>query len=75
MAFPEIIERAMKEYDPSEIAKYVLELARAFNKYYSSVKIVEEKAGMEARVALVKAVTVVLKEGLRLIGVVAPEEM
>jgi len=53
----------------------VLDLAQAFNKYYGHVRVLEEDAGKQSRLALVKAVTIVLTEGLRLIGVQAPEEM
>ncbi|WP_445505778.1 arginine--tRNA ligase [Niallia sp. 03091] len=73
--FPEKIKRAMINYDPSEIAKYVLDLSKAFNKYYASTRILEEDALKQQRLALVYAVTIVLKEGLRLLGIEAPEEM
>ena len=55
------------------IAKYLLDVAQAFNKYYGNVRILEENEEKESRLALVYAVTVVLKEGLRLLGVGAPE--
>ncbi|MFD1736410.1 arginine--tRNA ligase [Bacillus salitolerans] len=75
MDFPEIVERAMKEYDPSLLAKYVLDLSKEFNKYYGAVRILEDTPGKESRLSLVYTVTVVLKEGLRLLGLQAPEEM
>ena len=74
-AFPEVPIRAMADYDPSLVAKYVIELARAFNKYYASVRILDDDQQKQARLSLVFAVTVVLKEGLRLLGLEAPEEM
>ncbi|WP_436666464.1 arginine--tRNA ligase [Priestia koreensis] len=73
--FPSVIERSFSYYDPSQIGKYVLDLSQAFNKYYGKVKILEENEGKIARLTLVKAVTIVLKEGLRLLGVQAPEAM
>src|SRR5690606_25875987 len=73
--FPEIVQRAMEEYDPSQIAKYVIELSRAFNKYYGSVRILDDNEQKQERLALVYSVKVVLKEGLRLLGIEAPEEM
>ncbi|WP_315906564.1 arginine--tRNA ligase [Priestia koreensis] len=73
--FPSVIERSFQHYDPSQIGKYVLDLSQAFNKYYGKVKILEENEGKIARLTLVKAVTIVLKEGLRLLGVQAPEAM
>ncbi|MEH6892259.1 arginine--tRNA ligase [Bacillus sp. JJ864] len=73
--FPQVIETAFAKYEPSHIAKYILDVAQAFNKYYGNIRILEENAERESRLALVYAVAVVLKEGLRLLGVEAPEEM
>ena len=73
--FTNAIKRANEQYDPSQIAKYIVDLAQAFNKYYGEVKILEEGVEQQARLALVYSVTVVLKEGLRLLGIEAPEEM
>ncbi|MFP3723196.1 arginine--tRNA ligase, partial [Niallia circulans] len=75
MDFPTIVEKAIVQYDPSEVAKYVIDLAKTFNKYYAHVQILEENSGKEARLSLVYAVTLVLKEGLRLLGIAAPEAM
>ncbi|UOY92801.1 arginine--tRNA ligase [Ectobacillus sp. JY-23] len=74
-AFPTVVATAFARYEPSHIAKYVLDLAQAFNKYYGHVRILEEDAEKSARLALVYAVTVVLQEGLRLLGVDSPSEM
>lgn len=75
MEFAPAIKRACENFDPSQVAKYIVDLAQAFNKYYAEVKILEENAAKESRLALVLAVTIVLKEGLRLLGIEAPEEM
>ncbi|QCJ40672.1 arginine--tRNA ligase [Bacillus sp. S3] len=75
MEFAPAIKRACENYDPSQVAKYIVDLAQAFNKYYAEVKILEESAEKHARLSLVYSVTVVLKEGLRLLGIEAPEEM
>jgi arginyl-tRNA synthetase len=72
--FPTTIERSLKEYDPSQIARYVLDVSKAFNKYYGMVRILDEEQ-KQARLSLVYSVTVVLKEGLRLLGIEAPERM
>ncbi len=74
-AFPQIIQRAATKYEPSVIAKYVIQLAQSFNKYYAHVKIVNDNDQQDARLALVFSVKTVLKEGLRLLGLKAPEEM
>lgn len=73
--FPQVIETAFVKYEPSHIAKYLLDVAQAFNKYYGNVRILEENAEKESRITLVYAVEIVLKEGLRLLGMEAPEEM
>ncbi|MDQ0202026.1 arginine--tRNA ligase [Neobacillus ginsengisoli] len=75
MEFPNTIKRAFENLDPSQVAKYVIDLAQAFNKYYGEVKILEESAEQQAKLALTASVTIVLKEGLRLLGLEAPEEM
>lgn len=73
--FPETINRAIDKNDPSLIAKYVLDLSQAFNKYYGEVRILEENAEKNARLQLVHCVSIVLEEGLRILGVKAPKEM
>ncbi|MDR6120649.1 arginyl-tRNA synthetase [Bacillus sp. SLBN-46] len=75
MEFAPAIKRACENFDPSQVAKYIVDLAQAFNKYYAEVKILEKNPAKQSRLALVFAVTVVLKEGLRLLGIEAPEEM
>ncbi len=76
LAFPDVIDRARENFDPSQIGKYVIDLAQAFNKFYANVRILaDDEAVKTARLHLVKAVAVVLKEGLRLLGLHAPEEM
>ncbi|MFE8697615.1 arginine--tRNA ligase [Cytobacillus sp. FJAT-53684] len=75
MAFPNVITRAFNDCDPSQMAKYVLDLSKAFNKYYGSVRILDDQEQKQARLSLVYAVQIVLKEGLRLLGIEAPKEM
>lgn len=73
--FPEAIQRAIDKYDPSQIAKFVVDLSQAFNKYYGEVRILEEDEQKLSRLKLTLAVSTVLHEGLRLLGVKAPNEM
>ena len=74
-AFPQTIERAVHTNDPSQIAKYVLSLSQAFNKYYGEVRILEENEEKNARLQMVHCVCIVLEEGLRMLGIKAPKEM
>ncbi|WP_203648728.1 arginine--tRNA ligase [Secundilactobacillus yichangensis] len=73
--FPDTVVEALKEFEPSDIAKYAIRLAKAFNKYYAHSKILADDAEKPARLALVKSVSTILKESLRLLGVEAPDEM
>lgn len=73
--YPTITRRAFDRYEPSVIAKYAIDLAQDFNKYYGNTRILNDDAQMSARLALVKAVTVVLEDALSLLGVKAPQEM
>ncbi|GIO23904.1 arginine--tRNA ligase [Oceanobacillus sp. J11TS1] len=75
MDFPNVIEKSFQHTEPSVIARYVLNLSQEFNKYYSHVKILSDDAEQNSRLALVNSVTIVLKEGLRLLGVQAPEQL
>lgn len=75
MEFPNVIEKSFQHAEPSVIAKYVLKLSQEFNKYYSHVKVLADDTGQSSRLALVKSVAIVLKEGLRLLGVKAPEKL
>ena len=73
--YPETVLQAGEKYEPSIIAKHAIKLAQAFNKYYAHTKILVEDDQKEARLALVYAVTVLLKEDLRLLGLHAPDKM
>ena len=73
--FPSIIQRAAEKYDPSIVAKYAINLAQSFNKYYAHTRILDENPERDSRLALANATGIVLKEALRLLGVDAPEKM
>lgn len=73
--YGDIVQKAAKDYEPSVIAKYTLQLAKDFNQYYAHSKILVEDNEKLARLALVKAVSDVLESGLALLGVQAPNEM
>ncbi len=73
--YPETVLSAGVKYEPSVIAKHAIKLAQAFNKYYAHTKILADDEQKEARLALVYAVTVLLKEDLRLLGLHAPDKM
>ena len=73
--FARVVKRAAENYDPSLIAKYAINLAQAFNKYYAHTRILDESPERDSRLALSYSTAVVLREALRLLGVEAPEKM
>jgi len=75
-AFPEKIVQAAENDEPSVIATYLIELCAASNRFYSACRVVsEDEATTKARVTLVYAIKTVLRNGLSLLGMNAPEEM
>ncbi|WP_078381252.1 arginine--tRNA ligase [Sutcliffiella halmapala] len=73
--FPAVIEKAYVGFDPSAIAKYVIDVCQSFNTWYGQVKFLNEDQEKESRLALVYASTIVIEESLRLLGMKAPKEM
>ncbi len=74
--FPEVVERAGREYAPHYVATYLLELAAAFNNYYANNKIIDETDSNSAyKVALTHAFSIVIANGLKLLGIEVPEKM
>ena len=74
--YPEIVAMAGKNYDPSELAKYLFELAQEFNDYYHSAPVLKAKPPVrQARLALIVAVKQVIANGLNLLGIETVEEM
>ncbi|WP_425454720.1 arginine--tRNA ligase [Falsibacillus pallidus] len=73
--FPEMISKAYTQLSPSVLAKYLIDTAQSFNKYYGKVRILEQDSELGSRLSLVQAVVIVLSEGLRLLGISAPDQM
>jgi len=74
--FSEIIEQSALSYNPSEIAKYLFELAQFSNDFYHSLPILKaEEEIKRARLFLVQSVNQVLKNGLYLLGIGIVDEM
>ena len=77
MAFPQVIETAAAGLNPSKIAIYVYDLAKAFNQFYQKCPVLnaENKKLAEARLTLVLAVAMLIKQSLNLLGIETLEEM
>jgi len=74
--FCEEIRLAARDYDPSHINRYLVDLAGCFHRFYNACRIKDEAADVAAaRLKLADCTRTVLKNGLRLIGVDAPEKM
>ena len=74
--FPEAVENAARDHAPHLIAFYLKDLAGEFHSYYNAERfLVEDEALRDARLALCLAVRQALRNGLRIIGVSAPESM
>ena len=74
--FPELVETAALELAPHMIANYLRELASDLHSYYNAEQfLVAEEDIRLARLALISATQQVLKNGLQLLGVSAPEKM
>ena len=73
--FEVVLEESAKNYSPNTLAEYLLDLARSFNLFYQKHPIIKSEEKMELRLALTCAVAVILKQGLYLLGIDAPERM
>ncbi len=74
--FRATVADAVQKYEPSIVTRYVVDVAKSFNRYYLNNRILNaEDKFIRARLALVYATHTVIEEGLRLLGIKAPEEM
>ena len=74
--FPELIETASKDLEPHQIANYLKECAAEFHSYYNDSKfLVKDESIMLGRLSLIYATQQILKNGLSLLGISAPDSM
>lgn len=74
--YPETVEGAALAREPHQVANYLRELATEFHQYYNTHKfLVDDVELRDARIALIAAVRQVIRNGLALLGVSAPEAM
>ncbi len=75
-AFEDALEKAAELNGPHVISRYLLQLAQTFNQFYGQYKIItEDEALKQANLHLIQAVRIVLNEGMRLLGMIALDEM
>ncbi len=74
--YPEILELSAINYTPHLLAHYLMDLARDFHTYYNAYQFISDDLSMtQARLTLIAAVRQVIANGLRLMGVSAPQSM
>ena len=77
ISFPDIIETCVKNFSPHFITTYLMETADIFHRFYEKCRVVnpaDPKLSL-ARLTLVKAVAIIVQNGLSLLGVSSPEKM
>ncbi len=72
---PEIVEDVAKDYQVQRLPQYAMDLATVFHRFYRDCKVVEGKKVNKARLNLIGATKIVLKNTLDLMGISAPEKM
>ena len=74
--YPQVLERAAAELSPHDVAFYLRDLASAFHSFYDAQRVLVDDAPLRrARLALLAATRQVLRNGLGVLGVSAPEQM
>ena len=75
--FENIIKRAAQDFEPSIIAKYLIDISSLFSKFYNNIKVLETNNEdlKKARVALVYSTGIVIKNGLNILGIDTPSKM
>jgi len=75
--FPRVLRDAASQTNPAVLAAYLIEVARAFNKFHHDHSVLHtgDRALSAARMGLCDATAVVLREGLRILGIDAPDRM
>lgn len=74
--FEDVVVKAKEKYEPSLVTRHLTDIAKSFNKFYNSSKImVEDEKLKEERLALAYATSVVIKTGLGLLGIKTVEKM
>lgn len=74
--YPQAVVLAAERLEPSVLSKYLLDLAQSFNRFYHHERVLTENLEESAaKLALVAVTSILLKEGLTLLGIQAPKEI
>ena len=75
-SFQEILPEAARKNEPSMISRHIIDLAQSYNRYYYEYRILDDDPAIaKARLAMTAAVRDVLRIGLGILGIAAPEKM
>lgn len=75
-SYPNVVEESAKQYKPNLIAHHLIKLARAFNLFYQECPVLKtDQEVKKARLALILAVSYILKDGLSLLGISVLDRM
>lgn len=77
LTFSEVIRKSSQTLEPQNISNYLAELSSSFHSYYAKERVIDSdnKILTEARIYLVNATRIVIRNGLKVLGVSAPEQM
>ena len=77
LTFPDVIRKSSQTLEPQNISNYLAELSSSFHSYYAKERVIDSgnKTLTEARIYLVNATRIVIRNGLKVLGVSAPEQM
>ena len=75
--YSDTIKKAAEEYEPSILARYLIEVATLFSRFYNECSVAneEDEKTKEARCILVYATSLVIKNGLKILGIDCPDKM
>ena len=77
LSFPELINKSSDTLEPQNISNYLMELSSNFHSYYAKERVIglENKKLTEARIYLINSIRIVIRNGLQVLGIGAPEKM
>jgi len=75
--YSEVIEEAASQYDPSHLAVFLLNLAKTYNRFYAELSILgaDDERQRTLRLRLSEVTALIIKHGMKLLGIDVPERM
>ena len=77
IAFPELISKCVDTLEPQNISNFLTELSSIFHSYYAKVKVIDSDSDKitHARIYLINAIRIVIRNGLNILGISSPDKM